>query len=200
MSPIALDEPNTSASLAAREVAAQFYPPSLLNHCLRSYQWGALLAARRGIAMDHELLYVSAMLHDLGLVRAFDNHCVAFEQSGADLAWLFGAAAGWSIERRSHSGTVIINHMADEILPPGTDPESHLLSLATAMDISGSRFDEWPESERRGVVETYPRHDLSIEFVTCFRDQAKRKPDSSPARALNGGIAERIARNPLDWA
>lgn len=193
-----LPEPDTAAARAAAEIATAYYSPGLLNHCLRSFHWGALHARRRGITFDEELLYVSAMLHDLGLVREFDNHEITFEQTGADLAWLFGAAAGWSIERRVHAGDVIIDHMADDLVAPGTDAESHLLSIATALDISGARLQDWPEAERLEVVERFPRHHLSSEFLACFEDQARRKPHSSPAGALTGEIAVRIGRNPLD--
>ncbi|MEV6984970.1 hypothetical protein AB0M95_27435 [Sphaerisporangium sp. NPDC051017] len=34
-------------------------------------------------------------------------------------------------------------------------------------------------------------------FLACFRDQAERKPGSSAAQAVRGGIADRIAANPL---
>lgn len=200
MGRINLDEPATPAARAAFEVATAYYSPALLNHCLRSYQWGVLQAKRRGIPFDDEMLYVTAMLHDLGLVSVFDTKDVTFEKSGADLAWLFGAAAGWSLERLTHAGAVIINHMADDLLAPDDDAESYLLSIATALDISGSNLADWDESERGEVVSRYPRHGLGPEFVACFENQARRKPGSSPAGALRSGIAGRIARNPLDHA
>jgi hypothetical protein len=48
------------------------------------------------------------------------------------------------------------------------------------------------------VLARYPRLDLGTEFIACFRDQAARKPDSTAARMVEDGIAERIATNPLD--
>ena len=85
--------PQTPAATAARFVAIRFYSPALLNHCIRSYLWGTKYAAEHGIAFDDELLYVSAMLHDIGLTDAFDSHRVHFEQAGGNLAWVFGIAA-----------------------------------------------------------------------------------------------------------
>ena len=87
--------PQTPAATAALSVAARFYSPALLNHCIRSYLWGAMYAAAHGIAFDDELYYVSALLHDIGLTDAFDSHRVPFEEAGGDLAWVFGVAAGW---------------------------------------------------------------------------------------------------------
>ena len=50
--------PQTPAATAALSVAARFYSPALLNHCVRSYLWGAMYGAAHGIAFDLELYYV----------------------------------------------------------------------------------------------------------------------------------------------
>jgi hypothetical protein len=78
------------------------------------------------------------------------------------------------------------------------DPEGHLLELATGLDISGRNPGDWPAELRLEVVATYPRLGLAEEFTRCFRDQAERKPTSSPVDALRSGMADRIAANPLD--
>ncbi len=69
--------PQTPAATAALSVATRFYSTALLNHCVRSYLWGAKYAAAHGIAFDDELYYVSAMLHDIGLTDPFDSHRIA---------------------------------------------------------------------------------------------------------------------------
>jgi predicted butyrate kinase (DUF1464 family) len=43
-----------------------------------------------------------------------------------------------------------------------------------------------------------PRLALRDEFVRCFEDQARRKPESSAAAAIANGIAGRLAANVLD--
>ncbi|MDF2575142.1 MAG: cyanamide hydratase [Agromyces sp.] len=190
--------PDTAVARAAREVAAEFCSPALLNHSLRSYVWAASFGVLHGFAFDAELLYVSALLHDLGLVREFDSHEVGFEYAGAAVAWVFGAGAGWSPERRRRAGEIIVAHMANELVGPEIDPEGHLLSVATSLDISGSRLDAWPDALRIDVVRTLPRAGLAEEFLRCFQSQARRKPQSSPATAIAEGIAVRVAANPLD--
>lgn len=193
-----LTVPDTHAARASLEIATSYYSPSLLNHCLRSYHWSSLLAKRNGITFDDELLYVAAMLHDLGLVRAFDNYAMSFEHVGAELAWLFGAGVGWDEERRTHVGEAIISHMADDLPTVGSDVESHLLGVATAADISATGIEAWPEEERLLLMTQFPRLELRTEFTACFESQARRKPHTSPAAALENGIAQRIATNPLD--
>ena len=95
--------PQTPAAAAALSVATRFYSPALLNHCVRSYLWGAAYAGAHGIAFDDELYYVSAMLHDIALTDPFDSHKIPFEEAGGDLAWVFGVATGWSADRAARA-------------------------------------------------------------------------------------------------
>ena len=91
----------TPATRAAREVVAEYSSPALVNHCERSYLWSAALGELTRVAYDRELLYVASMVHDLGLVAAFDNHRAPFEDAGGDVGWVFGAGADWPRERRT---------------------------------------------------------------------------------------------------
>ena len=189
--------PETPVARAAAEVCAGYCSPALVNHCVRSYLWAVSYGMRHGIGFDAELLYVSAMLHDIGLVPEFDSHTVPFEEAGAHVAWVFGAGAGWPVERRARAAEIIVRHMWEEV-DSSFDPEGHLLELATGLDISGRHPEWWPSDLRDGIVSAYPRLGLGEEFVRCFRDQARRKPDSLAGRAMASGIAERIAANVLD--
>jgi HD superfamily phosphodiesterase len=189
--------PDTPAARGALEVAAQYHTPSLLNHSLRAYLWAAAYAQGNGIAFDAELLYVSAMLHDIGLAAEFDSHTVPYEEAGGHVAWAFCAGAGWSPERRIRACEVIIRHMWEEV-PLEEDPEGHLLELSTGMDISGRRTDEIPAEVRQEVLERHPRLEIAKEFSVCIADQGARKPSSFAARFVRDGIVDRIIRNPLD--
>ncbi|MFJ5679350.1 HD domain-containing protein [Streptomyces sp. NPDC093097] len=189
--------PRTPAARAALEVARAYCSPALLNHSVRAYLWAAAYASARDIAHDAELLYVAAMLHDLGLVEEFDNHTVPFEDAGGHVAWVFAAGAGWPPERRTRASEIIVRHMWDEV-SVDRDPESHLLVFGTSLDISGHRAEVLPHTLHAEVLDRYPRRGLGAEFLAGFQDQAARKPDSAAAACVRAGIAERIAANPLD--
>ena len=192
-----LQLPATPASRAALDVATTYCSPALLNHSVRAYLWAAGYALERGIAFDAELLYVAAMLHDLALVEEFDNHTLPFEEAGGHVAWVFGAAAGWPVERRRRAAEIIVRHMGD-VVDVTTDPEGYLLELSTGMDISGRRTEDLPPDLRAEVLARYPRLGLAEEFIASFQDQATRKPLCRAATFVRNGLAARLAANPLE--
>jgi len=189
--------PSTPAAVAAVSVATRFYTAALLNHCARSYLWGVKYAAAQNIAFDDELYFVAAMLHDLALTDPFDSHRVAFEEAGGDLAWVFGVAAGWPVDRAARAEEIIVLHMRDDV-SAAVDPESHLLQVATAWDVAGRRPEQFAPDARAEVLEQYPRLGFGEEFLACFEDQARRKPDGAAAAAIGSNGAARIRANPLD--
>ncbi len=189
--------PTTPACHAALEVATAYCSPALLNHSIRAYLWAAGYAAGRGISFDPELLYVSALFHDLALVKEFDSHSLPFEKAGGHIAWVFGAAAGWPPARRKRAAEVIERHMWAEV-DVATDPEGHLLELSTGMDSSGRRTEEIPPDFRDEVLARYPRLEFAGEVAASFRDQAARKPACLAAQFVRSGFACRVAANPLD--
>ncbi len=189
--------PSTAVAEQALEVCTAYSSTALLHHCRRSYVWGAAYAVEHGIGFDAELLFVAAMLHDIGLTASFDNHALPFETAGGHVAWVFGAGAGWSLERRRRAAEIIVKHMWDSV-DVDDDPEGYLLEIATGLDISGANPQWWPADLRAEVVADFPRLGLAEEFTACFAAEAARKPQSTAASAVANGIAGRIAANTLD--
>jgi hypothetical protein len=87
--------------------------------------------------------------------------------------------------------------MRDDVAA-ATDPESHLLQVATSWDVVGRRPEEFGEEATAEILARYPREGFGSEFLACFEDQARRKPDSAAASSVANNAAERITANPLD--
>ena len=149
-----------------------------------------------GIAFDAELLYVSALLHDIGLVAEFDNHGLSFEDAGGHVAWVFTAGAGWPAERRQRAAEIIVKHMWAEV-DADQDPEGFLLERSTGLDIWAGVPKSSPTTCARPCWRAIPGlagrrvHSLlprpSHPQAPLFRGVAMRRD-----------IANRLAANPLD--
>ncbi|WP_036315882.1 HD domain-containing protein [Microbacterium sp. B24] len=190
--------PDTLAARGALELARQYQSPAITAHALRSWLWAEAFARIDGLGqVDHELLYVAAVLHDIGTVTAFDNHTISYEHAGGHVGVALTAGAGWPVERRERVLEVIVRHNWPRV-DPAMDAEGYLLEVATGLDISGARPEALPEAFRREVLSVYPRGTLAAEFGACVIDQAARKPDTAARRLVDGGVIEKLADNPLE--
>ena len=69
--PDRLRVPDTMIAREAEALCSEVSTQALLNHCLRSYAWGTILADRDGLEHDPELFYVTCLLHDLGVTDRY---------------------------------------------------------------------------------------------------------------------------------
>lgn len=195
-----LDEllaPPSLVAARALEAAAAVSSVALLAHSRRSTVLAVDLGRREGLAFDHELLFVAAALHDVGLASPFDSHTEPFERAGGEVARVFAAGAGWSAARAQRLADVIVRHMWPAV-SADLDVEGHLLERATSLDVSGVGGEDWPAELVAALVERLPRDGFGAEFGGLMSTQAHRKPGSEAARTIRGGMRDRIAANPLD--
>lgn len=190
--------PATGAASAALQLATDYYTPALLHHAVRSWYWARAFATVDGrTEFDDELLYVAALLHDLGITKAFDNHLLSYEEAGGHVAVALTAGAGWPAIRQQRALEVIVRHNWPSV-DPSLDVEGYLLESATALDIAGARSDAIPREFRADVLEMYPRLDLAQEFTACVTDQSERKPATAARRIVSNGLAEKMLHHPFE--
>ncbi|MGW2862719.1 HD domain-containing protein [Streptomyces sp. NPDC001205] len=194
-----VDMPRGRACEAARTVCAEYADQALYHHSVRSYVFGAAYAQERRLSFDAELLYVSALLHDLALTPPFDSHTLPFEEAGGHLARVFTAGLGWDTARRDRAAEVIVLHMRDDVSAE-QDVESHLLQIGTTADVSGGGLDAFDAGFPDELLRRYPRLGFGAALVGLFRDQAARKPDCAAAGLVAAGLSGRVAANPLERA
>ena len=188
--------PDSAVARQARELIADVEPAFLVNHSIRAYAWAVELAAHDQLEFDPEILYVAAVLHDIGLVPAYDlGGC--FEVDGAIAAETFALQHGQSPDRAKAIYDVVELHMA-ATLPPGVTAEVFLLEASTGTDVTGYRFADVRPSVIPGVLAAYPRLTFKRDFAAMFRDQAARKPTCRVAEMVNTGKLEAIDRAPFD--
>jgi hypothetical protein len=171
--------PDSSVARTAEEHCRAVSPPFLVNHCLRTYVWGRLLAAHRGLRPDDELLYVASLLHDLGLTPSYANGPVeapCFAVRGAEGARRIVRRAGWTDEHGRRLAEAITLHVNVDVgLEHGV--EAHLLNASTALDVTGLRCWELGASSARAVVEHLPRLGMKQAIWSAWENEARRHPD-----------------------
>nr|WP_314844588.1 HD domain-containing protein [uncultured Microbacterium sp.] len=189
--------PRSAAAEAALSLATRYHSPTMRNHVLRSWLWAEAFAVveDRG-EIDHELLFVAAVLHDIGLVPQFDNVLLSYEEAGGHVAVALTAGAGWDEQRSRRALDVIIRHNWPSV-DPEMDLEGYLLEIGTGLDISGARPDALPAEFVREVLDAYPRLELAQEFGTGVVEQAERKPHTAAHRLVAGGVVHKLESHPL---
>jgi hypothetical protein len=188
--------PDSALARRVRELIADVAAPFLVNHSVRSYAWAVELARHDRLQFDPEILYVSAILHDIGLVPAYDlGGC--YEVDGAIAAARVVREAGEPEARARAIYDVIALHN-DETMSPSAASEVVLLWNATGVDVTGDRFADVRSEMVPGVLAAYPRLSFKQEFSALFADQASRKPTCPAAVMAAAGMLAEIAQAPFD--
>jgi HD domain len=196
LSGLGMPVPDSTLARRSRELIADVAAPFLVNHSVRSYAWAVELARHDRLRFDPEILYVSSMLHDIGLVPAYDlGGC--FEVDSAIAAEGLVRQAG-EPEARAHAIYDVIALHNNETLPPDAASEVVLLWDSTGVDVTGDRLNDVRPAIIPGLLAAYPRLDFKREFAALFVDQASRKPTCPAAEMVNNGMLEAIAQSPFD--
>ena len=151
----------------------------LFHHSSRVYYWGALAGLRRELKVDHELLYVGCMFHDIGLTH---EHCSCdkrFEVDGANAARAFLEGHGVAPADIDKVWTAIALHTTPGI-PEFMAPEIALLTAGVEMDVLGIGYEEFNDESREAVVQQHPRLDNFKEnIISAFYDGIKGKTQTT---------------------
>src|SRR5271168_1562499 len=78
--------PDSRIAREATELVRDTENSLLFNHSSRVYYFAAATGNRKGLTFDPELLYVSAMFHDMGLTPKHSSAADGFEVDGANAA------------------------------------------------------------------------------------------------------------------
>jgi hypothetical protein len=193
-----LSEPDAGIGLAARLLAQRESPPFLFNHACRTYAFAAIFARLDNVRVDGELLYVGAMLHDLGLTDAYQGpRC--FENESAAAAAAFARTFGWDEMRCEALAQATRLHMHPRVVPED-DAAGYLLSEANACDVSGRRLKDVPAETLLHTLALHPRLDFAAGFIGLLERQSHAKPGCLADIYLHRGLADRVRSAPFPAA
>jgi hypothetical protein len=164
--------PDSQATADALELAREELDLSLLNHSLRTYVWGALLAKHQGLGFDHEQLAVAALCHDVGLA-AGASHSGCFTSVGADAAARL--AERHQLADRTLAAEAITMHMNLNVTPD-QGHEAYLLTAGAQLDVIGRRSWLFARGELDTVTARYPREQFKQRFRDAMAEQRRLAP------------------------
>jgi hypothetical protein len=168
--------PDSAIARAATELVRDTEDDLLYNHSRRVFFWGALTGDRLNISYDPELLYLSAMFHDMGLTERHASPDLRFEVDGANAARDFMKSYGISERETEDVWTAIALHTTPGI-PEHMRPTIALLTAGVEMDVLGIAYHEFNHEQRNHVCEHHPREsDFKTNIIDHFAEGIKNKP------------------------
>lgn len=184
-----LEFPQTQLAKVAAELARAAEPDFMYNHSVRSYLFARLAAAARGLAAeegyDDELLFLSCILHDIGLTTQADRGR-RFEVDGAEAAMDLLRASGLEAPGAQIVWDAIALHTSAGIAERrGT--EVALTRAGIGMDF-GSDADLVPGALAAQVHDRYPRLDMARCLTDAIVGQAQGRPQKAPPYTLPGEL------------
>jgi hypothetical protein len=171
------------AAIQARDVEH----PHVFRHSVRSFLFAELISRARKIKHDSEMLYVSCMLHDIGLSKQFATPHLRFEIDGADLARKMLLASGATAERGRIAWDAVVLHSMYGIAR-FKEPEVRLASAGVITDVGAAFVQDLEKAQVRQVLAAMPRHGFNDAFLSVLSDYAHRKPDT-----VGGTFVEDVA-------
>jgi HD superfamily phosphodiesterase len=177
----AIAVPQDAVSAAAWRGAQRLLPTYLFDHSVRTYCWGAAIAAGEGLAFEPRVLWPAALLHDVGLTRIGRSRA-CFEYDGADVARRFMLRRGMGPLEADRVSRAIVLHMAPSVTP-ADGAEAVLLDRATALDVRGVDA-QLVEDVRRPIDDAHPRGAFDRLFLAAIRREVALRTDCQSARLL----------------
>ncbi|MFD3451066.1 HD domain-containing protein [Streptomyces sp. NPDC058691] len=180
--------PETAAVAEATRLIREATRPLLYHHSRRVFVFGVLHARRLGLEPDPELLYLSAMFHDLGLMTPFSDVEQRFEVDGADHARTFMLDRGFPADAADVVWTAIALHTTPGI-PGRMGPEIAITNFGVLTDVLGLGLDELDRAQVEEITALHPRGDFKNEFLQAFVDGLEHRPETTNG-TVNADVLE----------
>jgi len=169
----------------------------VLNHCVRSYLFGRLLAVHHGVELGRdvsgELLFYSCVLHDMGLTE-FGNRNQRFEVDGADVAAEFLTVKGLAATEVDAVWEAIALHTSF-----GIAGRREGLTMMTHGGIGldfgvGSEF--LTDEQASTIHRAYPRLEMAKSLADLITAQVEARPEKGPPYSFPAGLTRQRATPP----
>jgi hypothetical protein len=153
------------------------HAPVVRHHCERTFQFAAAFAKADGVDLDHEVLYLGTVLHDVGLCPGGDPSA-RFEVRGANVVRTMLLDHGMEGARVANVWDCIAMH-ASSALARHKSPETLYSSRGVSLDVRGAGAEGLESEFVRAVLDQWPRHDFPSLFPEVLRDEVRAHPETT---------------------
>lgn len=170
--------PDSKLAKDAADILREYGNDLLWNHSNRVFLFGAVNGVNAKQKYDLELLYVSALFHDLGLTKQYSSPDLRFEVDGANAARSFlqqyqipdGATQLVWDAIALHTTPGVAEHKESEVA---------LLFHGVGLDVMGDGFETFPKDLREEIIQAFPRNNFKQEIIPAFYEGFKHKPETT---------------------
>ncbi|MFL6090689.1 MAG: HD domain-containing protein [Aeromicrobium sp.] len=196
--------PSTDLVRAASQWAAEIHQPWLLRHSMRTWLFGHLLGQLDGIESDPEALFLTCLLHDVGIT---DAHRAAIGDAG-DTCQCFAAHGAHVTEAKLlelGASPLLASEVADAIgmhlnAKVGADAggSARLVNQGAAVDVVGVRAADLGKSLIAEVLARHDRTRFADELLAVLVAENAARPSARMASFFGVGMGSAIRLNPLN--
>lgn len=186
--------PDSSLARQAEQLVLDTSPDFLVEHCRRSHVYSALLGQAMGVPYDDELLYLAAILHDLGLTERFATG-ERLEVAGARAAADFARQAGVPEDDTDCLWDAIALHSSVGIAD-AKGGEVALTHYGVLLDVVGLRLEMLPDGAVDEVLTAYPRRNFKRSLHQLLLQHAAKEPMAYAFTWLHDTVRTHVAPLP----
>jgi hypothetical protein len=180
--------PETAAVAEPTRLIQETTSPLIYRHSRRVFFFSQFHARQLRLEPDPELLYLTAMFHDTGLLRPFSDVQQRFEVDGADHARKFLLDRGFSTASAETVWTAIALHTTPGI-PGRMGPEIATTHLGVLTEILGFGLDGLDTDQIGEILAAHPRGDFKNEFLRAYFEGQKDRPETTNG-TVNSDVLE----------
>jgi hypothetical protein len=170
--------PDSTLAAQATELLLEHGTEFIYNHSLRVFVFASLNGRRNTLDYDPELLYISAIFHDLGLTKHYSSPDKRFEVDGANAARDFLQAHGLPQTSLQLVWDAIALHTTIGVAEY-KETEVALLYSGVGLDVMGDGYQNLSEEQRQEIVGAFPRNDFKKKIIHTFFSGFEHKTETT---------------------
>lgn len=191
--------PDSAIAKRAIEEAREYCNPILFSHSYRTYFWSSGFASSENLKVDAELLFISSLLHDIGLTDKHHHVCSkqCFANYGGAFSQQFCLENNLDPKKASAVKQAIDLHLNPIVNKDKYGNEAYSLSKGAAMDVIGANRFQLSKKYIDDVNRHYSRQGFKEDILNTM-ENFSHKEGTRADILYRMGFAKMANKNPMN--